>query len=217
LTTPVQLVLALTGILTIWLGIYALVVVPKQRRQAIDSSLEIFSTSVELRVQGYAGLSERVVDLSLQIGKLLNLRTDQLENLTDSARLRDIGLCAIPWRLLNQKSPADWDESEQHIVGRHAEISSAMVEMIPSLQHLAETVRHHHSPFFRETVTTIESRVLHVVDEYVGRERFQGSLLARQYIFEEIGNLFDPVVATALFEVLSESRDSKEDLHLSIR
>jgi hypothetical protein len=55
------------------------------------------------------------------------------------------------------------------------------------------------------------------VDEYVGRERFQGSLLARQYIFEEIGNLFDPVVATALFEVLSESRESKEAIHFSVR
>ena len=217
MTPAIQIVLGMTLILTIWLGVYAVVVVPKQRRNAIDSSLEIFSTSVELRVQGYAGMSERVVDLSLQIGKMLNLRTEQLENLTDAARLRDIGLCAIPWRLLNQKSPSEWTDSERNIVGRHAEISSAMIEMIPSLQHLAETVRHHHSPISREIATTIESRILHVVDEYVGRERFQGSLLARQHISDGVGNLFDPVVATALFEVLSESRDSKEALHLSVR
>lgn len=216
MTGEVIAVLLVTGLLSFCLGLYAVLVVPRQRRDAMDSSLAIFSTSVELRVQGYAGMSERVVDLCVRIGQTLHLNTEQLEHLTDAARLRDIGLCAIPWRLLNHKTPAQWTEAESEIVGRHAEISSAMVEMIPSLQHLADTVRNHHSPYNSSSPASLQSRILHVVDEYVGRERFQGGLLARDYISDHTGTLFDPVVVAVLISVLSESRDPKEALHLSV-
>ena len=108
--------------------------------------------------------------------------------------LSDIGLCAIPYNLINGKEAVEWSEAERMTYDRHPEVSGAMLELVPSLRHLSSIVRLHHAPYEGVTpadptvpvggMLPVESRILKVVTEYLQQERMVGDMLARQAIRE---------------------------------
>lgn len=210
------LVLLVAGGATAWLMYYVRYFLPAQLNERFRESLTAFSTAIELRFPTHGGLSRRVVGLSIAAGKRMGLRPSQIRDLEMAAILRDIGLCSIPYNLVNGKAPEEWTEAEQMTYDRHPEVSGAMLELVPSLRHLAGIVRWHHANFedhnpLDPTVPSsnnlpIESRILKVVTEYVWQERYQGDLLARESIREGAGSTYCPAAAAALLAVLTSSR-----------
>jgi response regulator RpfG family c-di-GMP phosphodiesterase len=149
--------------------------------------------------------------LCVLVAKRMNLTAQQVRDLEMAAELRDIGLCAIPYGLVNKKSTYHWDEADWATYYRHAEVSGAMLELVPSLRHLAPIVRWHHTDFFGPEVfpsghdIPIESRILKVVSEYVWLTKLQGSLLAKDALKRERGRAFDPAVVDNLLQVLTST------------
>jgi response regulator RpfG family c-di-GMP phosphodiesterase len=199
---------------TIWLVAYVMVYLPRRMEERFQDSMKAFSTAIELRFPSHEGLSLRVVGLSKAVARELRLSDSQMRDLETAAHLRDIGLCAIPYSLVNSKPTHQWDPAERLTYDRHPEVSGAMLELVPPLQHLAEIVRCHHArfdgcgeegtPYGRQL--PIESRVLKVVTEYVWNERWQGNLIAKQRIRDGLGTEYCPDVVAALWAVLTSTR-----------
>ncbi len=210
------LVLVVAGAATAWLIYYVRYFLPAQLDDRFRQSLTAFSTAIELRFPTHGGLSRRVIALSVGVGKRMGLRANQLRDLEMAATLRDIGLCAIPYGLVNGKAEEEWTEAEQMTYDRHPEVSGAMLELVPSLRQLSPIVRWHHANYdgrnpLDPTVPTgnrlpIESRILKVVTQYVWQEREQGDLIAREVIREGAGTLYCPAAAGALLAVLTSAR-----------
>ncbi len=207
---------------TAWLVYYVHWYLPEQLENRFSESLKAFSTAIELRFPTYAGISQRVFGLSAAVGSRMGLKTSELRDLQMAATLRDIGLCAIPYGLINGRAEEDWTAAERMTYERHPEVSGAMLELVPSLSNLAPIVRWHHANY--EDLSSIvtqapagndlptEARVLKVVTEYIWLERTRGDFLARESIREGKGTVYCPLSAEALLAVLTSARagDSKQ-------
>jgi response regulator RpfG family c-di-GMP phosphodiesterase len=215
----------LSGTAILWLSIgicafstiailfYSRIVMPRRLEERLRQSIQVFGTAIELRFPSHKGLTERVVVLATLVARKLNLEDRVLVTIQMAAELRDIGLCSIPYALVHEKSTYNWDEADWSTYYRHAEVSGAMLELVPSLRHLASIVRLHHANY-RGTGTElfpsgddipIEARILNVVCEFVWLSRLQGSLLARDSIIRGRGTDFDPAVVDSLLEVLTSN------------
>lgn len=207
-------VMALCCLSTGAITYYTLVVMPRHINRRIRQTVQAFGTAIELRFPSHRGITERVVTLSLLVGRKLGLSIDDLRRLEMAAQLRDIGLCAVPFELINGKPGREWTQSEWSTYYRHVDVSGAMLELVPSLKHLATIVRYHHTPFTSThdqfcpsgTSLPIESRILHVVTSYVAWAREEGSLLACDRVKRGAGADFDPTVVKALMQVLTSNR-----------
>lgn len=211
-----SLSILLVGTVTsLWLVYYVRYQLPRRLDERFRESLRAFSTAIELRFPAQKGMTDEVVSLCSRLGRQLNLNDRQRNNLEMSAMLRDIGLCAIPYGMMNNKAEMDWTDAERMTFERHSEVSGAMLEMVPSLRALAPTVRFHHAEFagigHHDLMPTrdeipLEARVLKVASEYVWMVRTRGELIARQAIRDGAGTAYDPRIVTALMDVLTSAR-----------
>lgn len=186
----------------LWVVLYVL---PRRQRDQQSNLLKVFGAAVELRFPGHEGMTDQVATKCVEVGKELGLNERELHQLEQAARLRDIGLCAIPWKLVNERPQCEWTPAEKATYERHSEVSGAMLEMVPSLCDLASIVRNHHTPIGSGEVP-LASRIIAVVDAYVVNERQQGSLVARTLLKQERGQTLDPHVVDACFRVLPSDR-----------
>ncbi|MBS1716344.1 MAG: hypothetical protein JSS72_01275 [Armatimonadetes bacterium] len=197
--------------ITGWLYFYAKVWLPKHLDERLQESVKAFSTAVELRFPSHAGLSARVEKLSVRVGRQLGLNENQLRDLSLAATLRDVGLCSIPYALVNHRPVNTWSSADFSTYFQHAKIGSAMLEMIPSLRRLAPVVAQHHEPYdSKDGLPNRHARILHVVTDYLWVERRQGDFLARKHLKDLSGTEFDPEVVQALLAVLTSNPDVKE-------
>ncbi|MBN8689923.1 MAG: hypothetical protein J0L72_03915 [Armatimonadetes bacterium] len=212
------IVLVVMALVTAGLAYIHYVRLPQQYRDHERNHLKVFGSAVELRFQGQVGLTERVVNLSLAVAKDLRLPDSAIDRIERASHLRDIGLCAIPWKLVNESNPLMWSDSQRAAYDKHSEIGGAMLELVPTLRDLATIVRTHHAPFDGTkgpsfpagTSIPFEARIIHVVDEYVTRERLQGATLARTYLVHHSGRKFDSGVVESLLRVLPQHEFSEE-------
>ncbi len=213
-STIVTILILLTTVATIGLIYYARVVVPRRMEARIRQSVRAFAMAIELRIPSHQGLADRVMQLCLLVGKDMQLSRRKLHTLELVAQLRDIGMCAIPYRLVNHKSPYSWDDADWATYFRHAEVGAAMLELVPWLRYLAPIVRTHHLdyagsedvPFPAKDDIPVEARILKVVGDFVWHSRLQGAILARDTIRRESGTKYDPAVVDALVNVLTSVR-----------
>jgi HD-GYP domain-containing protein (c-di-GMP phosphodiesterase class II) len=212
------IVLGAAGAATLWLVLYVNVFLPRQVEERFFGSMRAFSRAVELRFPGHAHLSEDVETLAIRLGKELGFAKDRMRRLRTAARLQDIGLCALPYALINTKPSNKWSGAEQATYDRHPEVSGAMLELVPSLRDLTEIVRCHHARFDGTggcpagEQLPIEARVLKVCVDYAWTTRQMGEILAQDRILSGKGGEYCPQVVEALAAILRSSR-TREPQH----
>lgn len=207
-------VLSILGVSTLLLILYVGFLLPRRVEEQLRGSMRVFSTAVELRFPSHKGLTDRVIALSKAVGQELRLTRQQMADMETAAYLRDIGLCTVPYRLVNHVLPNDWDSGDQHLYDRHAEMSATMLETVPTLQRFARIVRSHHasedqletSRFLSIKSLPIEARILNVVTTYTWAERVQGDLIAREIVRGGRETHLDPEVVDAFLSVLTSAR-----------
>ncbi|HVT12373.1 MAG TPA: HD domain-containing phosphohydrolase [Fimbriimonadaceae bacterium] len=206
---PVSLtVLLAAAAATLWLVLYVNVILPRQVEERFFDSMRAFSRAVELRFPGQAHLAEDVEKLAIPLGRRLGFPKDRIHRLRTAARLQDIGLCALPYALINRRPSTQWTDAERATYDRHPEISGAMLDLVPSLRDLTDIVRCHHARFdgsegcpAGEDIP-VEARVLKVCVDYAWTSRHMGEVLARDRIFEGQGTEYCPQVVDALRMVI---------------
>lgn len=178
--------------------------IPRRERRRLFQTLEAFSTAIQLRFPSHRDLSKQIADASLHIADELQLSPRTRQRLEMAAWLRDIGLCSIPFGLVNRKPMMYWNESDHMTYSRYPEISAAMLELIPSLRHIAPIVRHHlldwesngpEMPCGDEI--PLEARILRVAHDFAWAERREGALLARDRLVRGMDREYDPILVRA--------------------
>lgn len=203
-------VISVVVLVTGYLAYRAWVKLPTELEEQTRELVMVFGTAIELRYPLTEGITDRMVRLGRLIGEHLGLTHDELIRLELAARLRDIGLVAVPYELLNETTPPQWTPAEKATFDRHPEIGAAMLDLVPSLQHLAPAVRCHHTRFDGRDGPTfpkgaalpVESRILAALDHFMLNERLFGQEKARALLQAERGGQFDPAVVDAFFQVL---------------
>ena len=141
--------------------------------------------------------SDRVVQLSIELGKHIELSDEELEILALGARFHDLGKIGIPDNVLHKPSrfePAEWECMKQHSV-----IGERIIRALACdhADEIALSVRHHHEHFdgsgypdaLSGTQIPIYSRIISLTDSYDAVAETRSYHKARKH--SEIMDLLD--------------------------
>lgn len=166
--------------------------------------------------------TQRIKELSVQLGKRINLSQDMLNELELLSLLHDIGKIGIPEHILmkpGKLSPEEWE-----IMKQHAEIGYRIAKATPELSHVANEILCHHEKYdgtgyvqgLSGNEIPLLSRIISIVDSYdvMTHKRVYKDASSRQYALDELercsGSQFDPVLVDEFFALLREIGD---DMH----
>jgi len=103
---------------------------------------QALAETIEAKDRYTQGHCERVRWLSAELGKVLLLKPDEIEQLEYAALLHDIGKIGIPDSILNKQGPLD--EREREIIRMHPLIGAQILSTVEHYARAASAVRHHH-------------------------------------------------------------------------
>lgn len=139
-------------------------------RQRSAAAMETLTAAIDARDQNTAGHSRRVREISLAIGRELDLSQAELDVLSNAALFHDIGKLAVPEAVLLK--PAKLEDSEWKVVQRHPEEGVRIVERLGFLADALPAIRHHHEQYdgsgypsgLRGEEIPLGARIVHVAD-----------------------------------------------------
>jgi HD-GYP domain-containing protein (c-di-GMP phosphodiesterase class II) len=141
----------------------------KSINSSIISSLErtLFEKSIETREH-----AERLKKFSQEIGKVIHLADNKIDELSLLSTLHDIGKVAIPEEIIISRRKLN--EREWAIVKKHSLAGHNICESNPQLVHIADGVLGHHEWWngdgypqgLRFEDIPITSRIISIVDSY---------------------------------------------------
>lgn len=158
---------------------------------------------------------ERIVEMTLTLGRKLGLEEEKLNQLELLAILHDIGKMSIDRRILNKNS--NLTENEWLEVRKHPEAGYRISLASPELIHISDCILYHHEHWdgsgypqgLKGEAIPFLSRIVAVVDAYdaIINDRSYRKARPKEYALEEIrrnsGIQFDPRVAEAFLELYS--------------
>lgn len=138
------------------------------QRDIVNSFIE----ALEHHDEYTKGHSESVSKISVEIGKILGLNQEALQELSWAAMVHDIGKIIIPRNLLNKSGRLTDEEFE--IVKKHTTTGESFLSKSESLSDIAKYVRHHHERWdgkgypdgLVEEEIPLYSRIICVADSY---------------------------------------------------
>ncbi|OIR17882.1 cyclic di-GMP phosphodiesterase response regulator RpfG [mine drainage metagenome] len=163
--------------------------------------------------------SDRVMNLSTEIGAHLGLPSNDLMLLKTAAALHDVGKIGIPDEVLLKEGSLDNDELS--IMHRHSERGENIVLSLKQdgSDIVAEAIRHHHE-FFNgqgypdrlagESIP-IFSRIISIADNYdamATRRVYQDAkchTAVMDIMSDELGHKHDPVIFAAFTKLIEKS------------
>jgi HD-GYP domain-containing protein (c-di-GMP phosphodiesterase class II) len=187
-----------------------------QNIQSTERFLGTLSRALESRDLETAGHTERVVNLSLRLGRALGLHPATLNALRIGAYLHDIGKMAIPDSILLK--PGAFTPEERFEMQRHSELGHRLAALIPGIPQAAlGVVRHHHERWdgsgypdrLQAQQIPILARIFSVIDVHDALRH------ARSYkhawtetealieIHAQSGKQFDPSIVRAFLSIRS--------------
>ncbi|WP_406542586.1 HD-GYP domain-containing protein [Clostridium ljungdahlii] len=141
----------------------------KSSRNAIIASLEKILYEKHSETEEH---TQRVKELSVKLGRKLNLSQEQLEELELLSLLHDIGKIGIPDNVLMK--PGKLTDEEWDIMKKHTEIGYRIAKATPGLSHVANEILCHHEKFdgtgypqgLKEGEIPILSRIINIIDSF---------------------------------------------------
>jgi HD-GYP domain-containing protein (c-di-GMP phosphodiesterase class II) len=158
--------------------------------------------------------SRSVLDLSLALGRSMDLETGELTQVGQVALLHDIGKVGIPDAVLQKPGPLDDDELR--VMRTHPAIGEQIVKSVEGLAHLAPAVRAEHERWdgtgypdgLAGEAIPLASRICLVCDAYdaMTTDRPYRRALAFRDVLAELtrgaGRQFDPQLVDGLLDIL---------------
>jgi hypothetical protein len=174
-----------------------------------QASVDALAAAIDLR-DGYTGdHSEEVVELSVEVGRALDLDRVALVELACAARLHDVGKIGVPDEIL--RKPAALTADEWVAMRRHPRAGADLLARVPGLEAVAAVVRFHHERWdgrgypdgLAGEEIPLASRIIAVCDAFRAmttdrpyrRRLAAGSALAE--LRRASGAQFDPAVVAA--------------------
>ena len=116
--------------------------IEKQLSQALESTIEAMSRTMEWRDPYTAGHQRRVADIAVAIGRQMGLDRARLSGLHLGCMVHDVGKVAIPAEILTK--PGKLNELEMQMVRQHPETGYEILKDIPFFWPISQMVHQHH-------------------------------------------------------------------------
>ncbi len=194
------------------------------RKSTHNSLLASIRATLTEKSQETGSHSDRLIDLSLRIGRILGLSDKELQQLELLSVLHDIGKVGIPDKILSK--PGKLTEREWAILKKHPVIGHRIAMASPELAPIADLILYHHERWdgmgypqglSGERIPLL-ARILAVVDSFdaMAEDRPYRKRLTREAIVEEFrfneGKQFDPKIARIfLHEILDDGTSFSPD------
>lgn len=167
------------------------------------------------------GHSQRVADMSVELGKKLNISKDKLEKLHMAAHLHDVGKIGIPDYILNKNGRLS--NEEWILIKKHPSIGYDILCRSEKLKDIGKIVLCHHERWdgrgypncLKEREIPIESRVIAVcdtIDAMTSKRPYRKPIsweICRQEIENNKWKQFDPMIV----EVISDLWDKWKNIY----
>ena len=192
-------------------------------KKSFLTSVQVFAGLVELRSgpggSRLAGHGRRVADMARTVAQRLGMSDAEAQNIMLAGLLHDIGKLGLPDELLVK--PFNMLTPEQRaLVIKHPQIGQNTLMGIEKFKEAAVLVRHHHECFdgsgYPDRLAGIAipkgARVLAVVNDFDALQI--GTLAQRplrpdealEFLIDNRGKRYDPVVLDAVVKLISESQ-----------
>jgi putative two-component system response regulator len=128
--------------------------------------------SIEARHSLMSGHSERMVSYAMQLGRILDLPEEDLQELRIACLLHDIGKVAVPDKILLKAGALNAEETK--IVRQHPLIGEGICAPLKPLRRILPVIRHHHERMdgsgypdgLRGHEIPLMARILQIADIY---------------------------------------------------
>lgn len=185
----------------------------KSIRSSIISSLK---KTLEERTHETEAHAQRLKEISVRIGSMMNLYDSELDELALLAILHDIGKIAIPDSILGK--PGKLTEDEWKIMKGHCEIGYRIAVASPELAHIATMILSHHERWdgtgypqgIKGEDIPLLARIVSVVDAFdaMTNDRPYHGAISKEEALAELkrcsGTQFDPKVVEKFIEVITD-------------
>ncbi|KAA3647151.1 MAG: HD domain-containing protein [Chloroflexi bacterium] len=180
---------------------------------AYAATLEGWSSALELRDSETAGHSQRVTEMTLRLAVAFGIPSNELIHISRGSLLHDIGKMGIPDNVLNKPGPLD--EKEWEIMRTHPLLAHQLLSKISYLRPALEIPMWHHERWdgsgyphgLKGEEIPLAARIFAVVDTWDAlcsdrpyRPAWNEDK-ALEYLREESGKLYDPLVVEAFLEL----------------
>lgn len=160
----------------------------------------------------------RLSELSIAMGKKLNMAEHHISELKILAMLHDIGKIGIPENILNK--PTSLSEEEWEIMKKHPEIGYRIAIASGELEQVAQYILYHHERWdgqgypagLKEEEIPLPSRIISIVDTYdaMTSDRVYRKRLPHHIAIEELkkhsNSQFDAQLVKIFVEIIEEYR-----------
>ena len=157
--------------------------------------------------------SEYVTELSMRIGKEMDLSEYDMHHLRLAAMYHDIGMLGIPKEILSKRGK--YTEREYTSVKRHSEIGYQIVNSVDSLGNVANIILHHHERFdgngypggMKGDEIPLLSRIISLADAYETMIHYRSYKTqrtveeAKKEIMKCSGTQFDPAIVSIFLQM----------------
>lgn len=175
-----------------------------------EGTIKSLANAIEASDEYTKGHCERVEQISLDIGKALDLGPTRLDTLSKAAILHDIGKIGVPKEILNKESPLTNEEFEY--IKKHSTLGYQILREVEFLKDSVKIILQHHERFdgtgyphgIAGEDIDLMARILSVADAYDAMTSSRAyrkvpltheSALAQ--LREGAGKQFDPEVVVA--------------------
>lgn len=184
------------------LGYYAFVILPARLHRWRCEGLRAFARLIELRTQGRYGQSEPLAEMAVAVAQRLGMPLHERRRMELALYLRDIGMVAIPYAILNKTTPLT--EAERALLSRHPEISASITEQIPGLWQVAPIVRLHHVVYHEQPDAPLSAHILSALDDWLRIAKDANPDTATAVLKQGTGARYHPLVVQAILSELHE-------------
>lgn len=184
------------------LSYYAFIVAPARLHRLRCEGLRAFARLIELRTQGRYGKSDVLADLADAVAMRLGMRLHERRRLELAVYLRDIGMVAIPYSVLNKSGEPT--PAERELLKRHAAISASIAEQIPGMSRVAGIVRLHHVVYSEQPDAPLGALVISALDDWLRVAEQTDADFATSLLKQGAGACYHPRVVQAILSELSQ-------------
>ena len=188
-------------------------------RKNYDLTLDAWAKVLEFRDNETEGHSRRLVELSTQLARALNLSEEEITYIRRGALLHDIGKLAIPDSILLKPGPLD--AGERKIMEEHPVIAKQMRAQVSFLQPSIDLVYSHHERWdgkgYPEGLMgeqiPLSARIFAIVDQWDALRSDRPYRKAwpvekvLAYIHDNVGVVYDPNLVEVFLTLVDGKRD----------
>ena len=192
-------------------------------------TLYALARAIDAKSHWTAGHSERVTKLALQIGRIMRLNQQELENLHRGGLLHDIGKIGIPPEILDKDGRLT--DEEYKMMKEHVRIGARILEPIEAYTDIVPIVLQHHECYdgsgypngLAGKQISLGARIFSVadvVDALISDRPYRAGMdpeTVVNIIKEGSGTKYDPEVVRAFMKVMGIAEESTREAKKSLK